>query len=165
MDTARGDRTRLLTRALPARALALASGPLVHGASLLLCRIALAGVFWRAGRTKIDDGSWLTISDATRYLFEYEYSGVPLPTELALILATYAEHLFPVLLVIGLATRLSALALLAMTLTIQVFVYPDAWWPVHSLWAALCLVLVSAGGGLLSADAALRRRAGRRTRT
>lgn len=134
------------------------SGRLIKSAALLLCRVALAGVFWRAGRTKIEDGTWLEISDSTRFLFEYEYTGIPLPTELSLYLATYAEHFFPVLLVLGLGTRLSALALLIMTLTIQLFVYPDAWWQVHSLWAALSLVLVTAGGGMLSLDELLRRR-------
>ncbi|MEE4247760.1 MAG: DoxX family protein, partial [Kangiellaceae bacterium] len=104
------------------------------------------------------DGTLLGISEGTRFLFEYEYSGVPLPTELSLYLATYAEHVFPILLVLGLATRLSALALLGMTMTIQFFVYPDAWWAVHSLWAAMSLVLISAGGGMLSLDEVLMRR-------
>lgn len=135
------------------RVTGLLSGRIIQGAALLLCRVALAGVFWRAGRTKIVEGSWLTISDSTRFLFQYEYTGVPLPTELSLYLATFAEHLFPVLLVLGLATRLSALALLLMTLTIQLFVYPDAWWSVHSLWAAMGLILVSLGGGVMSLDA------------
>ena len=45
---------------------------------------------------------------------------------LAAYLAAGAEHLFPVLLVLGLFTRLSAAALLGMTLVIQMFVYPDA---------------------------------------
>jgi len=134
------------------------SGRFIQGVALLLCRVSLAGVFWRAGRSKIDDGTLLTISDSTRFLFEYEYSGVPLPTQLSLYLATYAEHALPILLVLGLATRFASLALLVMTMTIQLFVYPEAWWAVHSLWAALCLVLVSAGGGILSADECIRRR-------
>jgi putative oxidoreductase len=142
----------------PARVSGILSGRVIQGAALLACRIALAGVFWRAGRTKIEDGTLLSISESTRFLFEYEYSGVPLPTELSLYLATYAEHIFPILLVLGLATRLSALALLGMTMTIQIFVYPDAWWAVHSLWAALCLMLISARGGVLSLDEVLRRR-------
>ena len=110
----------------------------------------------RRGHPLLPEGSALTPSATTRFLFESEYSGVPLPTTLAMYLATWAEHLFPVLLVLGLATRFSALALLLMTLTIQLFVYPDAWWPVHSLWAALALVLVSSGGGWLSLDNLLR---------
>jgi putative oxidoreductase len=73
---------------------------------------------------------------------------------LAAHLATYAEHLFPILLVLGLCTRLSALALLGMTAVIQIFVYPDAW-PTHLSWAALLLYLVGRGAGAVSLDRAL----------
>lgn len=128
------------------------AGKVGEGIALLFLRIAFAGIFWRSGRTKIEEGSWITISDSARFLFSEEYAGVPLPPELAAVAATAAEHLFPILLVIGLTTRLSALALLAMTLVIQFFVYPDAWWPVHSLWVAMALVLVARGGGLFSMD-------------
>jgi putative oxidoreductase len=128
------------------------SSKLPESVMLVFVRIALAGIFWRSGRTKVDEGSWLTISDTTRTLFEEDYSAVPLPTELATYMATYAEHLFPILLVIGLFTRLSALALLGMTIVIQIFVFPDAWWPLHSLWVALALVLIVRGGGLFSLD-------------
>ena len=125
---------------------------------LLVVRIALAGVFWRSGRSKLDEGSWFTISDTSYELFRTEYAGVPLPPELATISATSAEHLFPALLVLGLFTRLSAFALLVMTMVIQLFVYPEAWWPVHVLWLALALALIVRGGGLFSLDAPLARR-------
>ena len=125
----------------------------VEAVPLLLVRLALAGVFWRSGRTKVVEGSWFEISDTTYALFREEYSGVPLPPELAAVAAAGAEHLFPILLLLGLATRLSAAALLGMTLVIQVFVYPEAWWPVHSLWAALALILIVRGGGAFSLDA------------
>ena len=133
-------------------AIAWFSGRVPEGIVLLFLRVALAGVFWRSGRTKVEDGTLLTISDTTYYLFSEEYAGVPLPSDLAAVLATVSEHLFPVLLVIGLFTRLSALALLGMTLVIQLFVYPDAWWPVHSLWAAMALVLVVRGAGMFALD-------------
>ena len=55
------------------------------------------------------------------------------------------------LLVLGLFTRLSAFALLLMTLTIEVFVYPDAW-PTHLSWVALLLYLMGRGGGAASFD-------------
>lgn len=74
-----------------------------------------------------------------------------LPPAIAAYLATYAEHLFPLLLVLGLLTRLSALALLLMTLVIQLFVYPDAW-STHLSWAALLLLLIGRGAGRLSLD-------------
>lgn len=126
-----------------------------EGLVLLFVRVAFAGIFWRSARTKVEEGSWLTISDTTYFLFSEEYSAVPLPSELAAQMATMAEHLFPVLLVLGLFTRLSALALLGVTMVIQIFVYPEAWWSVHALWSALSLALIVRGGGLLSLDAAL----------
>ena len=125
---------------------------LSEGVALLLLRVAFAGIFWRSGRTKIVEGSWITLSDTTTALFREEYAGVPLPPEFAAVAATAAEHLFPILLLIGLATRLSAAALLGMTLVIQLFVYPEAWWPVHSLWVAMALVLIARGGGIFSVD-------------
>lgn len=102
--------------------------------------------------------TWFTISDGTWELFRTEYSGVPLPPELAAPFAAGAEHLFPVLLVAGLFTRISAAALLGMTLVIQIFVYPDAWWTEHSLWTALALVLIVRGGGIFAIDNVLTRR-------
>lgn len=140
------------------RFVAMLSAPWIDAIMLLLVRISLAGIFWRSGRTKVDEGSWLSVSDTAKFLFEEEYKGVPLPPEFAAYMATYAEHLFPVLLVIGLFTRLSALALLGMTMVIQFFVYPEAWWSVHMIWVALALVLMVRGGGSLSLDQLLTRK-------
>jgi putative oxidoreductase len=126
-----------------------------EGLALLLTRVALAGIFWRSGRTKVEDGSLLSISDQAYFLFEYEYPGLPIPPAIATPMATWAEHLFPILLVLGLFTRFSALSLLIMTLVIQLFVYPEAWWQTHILWVAMATVLVSRGGGLFSLDALL----------
>lgn len=139
-------------------AIALLSGCKFWNLSLLFTRIVLAGVFWRSGRTKVDEGSWFSISDNTYLLFSEEYKNVPLPSDFAAIMATVSEHLFPMLLVLGLFTRLSAFALLGMTLVIQIFVYPDAWWQVHSLWVAMALVLIARGGGSIAIDAPLLRR-------
>lgn len=140
------------------RAVAMLSAPWIDAIILLFVRISLAGIFWRSGRTKVDEGSWLSVNDTAKFLFEEEYKGVPLPPEFAAYIATYAEHLFPVLLVIGLFTRLSALALLVMTMVIQIFVYPEAWWSVHMIWVALAFVLIVRGGGSLSLDQLLTRK-------
>jgi len=134
------------------RAVALASSQWVESIALFITRLALAGIFWRSGRTKVAEGSWLQVSDTTQFLFESEYAGVPIPAALAAPMALYAETLFPILLVLGLATRLSAAALLGMTLVIQFFVYPDAWWSVHVAWAAMASMLVVRGGGMLALD-------------
>lgn len=120
-----------------------------HGLIALAARLALAGIFWMSGRTKVE--GWFTITDTTYLLFREDYRLPLIPPEWAAPMATVAEHLFPVLLVLGLATRLSALALLGMTLVIQVFVYPDAW-PTHLSWAALLLYLAGRGAGALSLD-------------
>lgn len=118
----------------------------------LFLRIALAAPFWLSGRTKIEDGTLLQISETTFFLFENEYSAVPLPPQLAAILATSAEHALPLLLVAGLATRAAAFGLMAMTMVIQIFVYPDAWWNVHMQWFGLGLAVLVLGPGRLSLD-------------
>jgi len=112
-------------------------------------RLAIATVFFLSGRTKVD--GWLTVNDGAYNLFRYEYDVPLLPPEFAAHMATYAEHLFPLLLVLGLFTRFAALALLGMTLVIQIFVYPSAW-PTHLTWAALMLYLMAHGAGKLSLD-------------
>jgi putative oxidoreductase len=118
-------------------------------ALLLAARIALASIFWLSGRTKVE--GWLSVSDNAIALFADEYRLPWLAPALAAHLAAYAEHLLPLLLVLGLATRAAALALLGMTLVIQVFVYPGAW-PTHLTWAVLLLLVVQRGGGALSLD-------------
>lgn len=120
-----------------------------HSVLALAARFGIAGVFWLSGRTKVE--GILSVSDSAVALFADEYRVPILPPELAAHLAAYAEHLFPVLLVLGLATRFSSLALLGMTAVIQIFVYPDAW-PTHLVWAAAMLYLVGRGGGALSLD-------------
>jgi putative oxidoreductase len=122
----------------------------VSDSLLALCaRIALAAIFFLSGRTKVE--GLLTVSEGAYALFRDEYKVPLLAPEVAAHLATYAEHLLPVLLVLGFLTRVSALGLLAMTTVIQFFVYPDAW-PTHLSWAALALYLAGRGGGALSLD-------------
>jgi putative oxidoreductase len=133
------------------------SGVLPESLVLAFVRVVLAGIFWRSGRTKVVEGSWFQLSDTTYELFRTEYAGVPLPPEFAAVMATTAEHLLPALLLVGLFTRFSALGLIGMTLVIQFFVYPDAWWPEHSLWTALALILIVRGAGQFSLDALLTR--------
>jgi putative oxidoreductase len=116
---------------------------------LLVQRLGIAAIFFFSARTKVE--GWFTITDSTYELFRTEYSGVPLPSDFAAVMATVSEHLFAILLVFGLFTRLSALALLGMTLTIQIFVYPDAW-PTHLSWAGLLLPLIALGAGKISLD-------------
>lgn len=135
------------------RAAALIEHLLPQWALSLIIRFGIAAVFFLSGRTKVD--GLLHITDSTYYLFETEYRLPLIPSDVAAHLATYSEHLFPILIVLGLATRLSALALLGMTLVIEVFVYPLGW-PTHLLWAGLLLYLVRFGAGPVSLDRLLR---------
>ena len=135
------------------RQIQMVSGQFIESLALLVTRLALAGIFWRSGRTKVEEGTWLQLSDMQVFLFQSDFSGVPIPAEIAAPMALYAETLFPILLVLGLATRFSAVSLLIMTLVIQFFVFPEAWWTVHIIWAAMAAVLISRGGGIWSVDA------------
>ena len=115
----------------------------------LLARGTIAYTFWSSGRSKVS--GFLDISDSTFLLFEHEYAVPVIPHTVAAYMATYAEHIFPILLVLGLFTRFAALSLLMMTAVIQLFVYPDAW-NVHMWWALALLYLIRYGGGKISAD-------------
>lgn len=127
-----------------------------------VARFSIAAVFWKSGQTKVEGLAidivsgdlqlgWPNLSDSALFLFKEEYKLPLLSPEIAAFAAAGAEHLFPILILLGLATRLSAAALLVMTLTIQIFVYPGAY-PVHGVWAAVLLFLMAKGPGLLSLD-------------
>lgn len=119
----------------------------------LAARLAVAYTFWSSGRTKVT--GLLEVTDTTKYLFKEEYNVPLIPPDIAAYMAAYAEHIFPILLLLGLFTRFAALSLLLMTLVIQLFVYPDAW-NVHMWWAIAMLYLIKMGGGTLSLDRLLR---------
>lgn len=136
---------RVLYNALAARLQRLAPADLLA----LAARVGIGGVFWQSGRTKVDEQ--FRVTDAAVALFADEYQLPLLPPDWAAHLAAYAEHLLPLLLLVGLFTRFSALALLVMTAVIQAFVYPQAW-PTHLSWAAVLLTLLHHGGGRWSLD-------------
>lgn len=119
----------------------------------LVIRFGVAAIFFLSGRTKVD--GLLHIKDSTYVLFAEEYRVPLLSPVIAAHVTTYAEHLFSILIALGLFTRLSASAFLVMTLVIEVFVYPDAW-PTHLTWAGLLLFLIARGAGPASLDRALR---------
>jgi putative oxidoreductase len=142
-----------------------------HSLIALLARFSIAAVFWKSGQTKIEglkidivDGTfnpgWPRLSDSAIDLFRDEYKVPLISPELAAPFVAAAEHMLPLLLLIGLATRLSALGLLAMTAVIQIFVYPGAY-PTHGVWAAVLLYLVARGPGTVSMDHWIARRYGR----
>jgi len=114
----------------------------------LAARVFPAAVFWMSGQTKVD-GWHLKASAIT--LFREEYKLPLVDPVIAAHAAAIAEHLFPILLVLGLASRFSAFALLFMTAVIEIFVYPDAW-PTHGVWATCFLIVIARGPGLFSID-------------
>ena len=120
---------------------------------LLVQRLGIAAVFFMSGRTKVD--GVLTVNESAFELFRTDYALPFVRPDIAAYAATYSEHLFPALLVLGLFTRFAALALLVMTAIIEIFVYPDAW-PTHLSWAGLMLPLIALGGGKLSLDRILK---------
>ena len=132
--------------------------------ALLALRVALAIPFFRSGLTKWE--APFVLSSGAKYLFTEEFKlhffwgTVPYPAPLLMaFLAGAAEIALPILLILGLATRLSALGVLAMTIVIQLTI-PDGLINFHLPWAAMALALLAYGGGTLSADAVLWRRAG-----
>lgn len=145
-----------------------AMGHLPNTLLAFIARFSIAAVFWKSGQTKIEglaidivSGEFTLgmprLSDNAVFLFQEEYRLPVLSPELGATLAALGEHVLPVFILLGLATRLSALGLLGMTLVIQLFVYSDAY-PTHGTWAAVLLYLMAHGPGKLSIDAWIARR-------
>lgn len=114
----------------------------------LLLRVWVAYAFWKSGYLK------LTNWDSTLYLFENEYAVPLLSPELAAYLATFTELVFPALLIIGLASRMSAFVLFVFNI-IAVISYPaleGAGIRDHQIWGLMLLVITFSGPGLLSLD-------------
>jgi len=111
----------------------------------LLFRLAIAGVFLRAGLTKIS--SW----ESTVALFADEYKVPVLAPHVAAAMSATFEVGCSTLILLGLGTRLAALPLIGMIMTIQLFVYPQAW-SEHLVWGSILLFLVTRGGGAISLD-------------
>lgn len=143
-------------KTLMQRGLALLDSPVFNGLALLFVRLALAAQFWRSARTKVEEGSFLTINPITYDLFRDEYH-MPAP-EITGTIATYAEHALPILVMLGLATRFGAAGLFIMTSVIQLFVYPEAFWNPHVMWFGLAIILIARGGGMFALDRLFDRR-------
>jgi putative oxidoreductase len=131
-------------------------GRVAHVLAPPLLRVALAVPFFKSGLTKWD--GFLSLSPAAVFLFEDEFKlhifgqsyDFPLPTAVA-FLDGVAEIVLPVLLLVGLATRFSALGILVMTGVIQLVV-PEGWANFHLPWAALAVAIIALGPGTLSLD-------------
>jgi putative oxidoreductase len=134
-------------------------------------RLLIARVFFLSGQPKISGpeipislfkGAEFTIvlpaeiRPETFELFQTQYAALPMPPAVAAYLFSYVEFVLPVCLVLGFATRLSALVLLAMTVLIQIYVVPEAFWTGHVYIFAILMVLMSVGPGAISLDAVIR---------
>jgi putative oxidoreductase len=136
-------------------------------------RLIMARVFFLSGQAKIEGPRSIPIrpgigdleftvilpaeiKDATFRMFEVQYADLPIAPVVAAYLFTYAEFVLPICLVLGFATRLSALALLGLTVLLQVYVMPGMLWVAHIYWAAILLVLITVGPGAISVDALIR---------
>ncbi|WP_181704861.1 DoxX family protein [Chthonobacter rhizosphaerae] len=132
---------------------------------LFALRIALAVPFFNSGLTKWDG---FQLSAGARYLFTEEFrlhilgDTFPYPAPILMAYgAAIGEIVLPILLVLGLGTRLAALGILAMTAVIQLTI-PDGWANFHLPWAAMALALLAFGGGQASIDHAILRPTDRR---
>ncbi len=124
-------------------------------------RVALAIPFFKSGLTKWD--GFLRLSDSADTLFSEEFrlhlfgAEIPFPAPHAMAFASGCmEILLPILLVLGLGTRLAALGLLGMTAIIQLTA-PEGWANFHLIWAATALAILAYGPGPLSLDALIGR--------
>jgi putative oxidoreductase len=136
----------------------------------LLARFSIAATFWSSGQTKVEGFvlnivtgeftlGWPRLSSSAVDLFRDEYKLPLLPPELGAVLAAAGEHALPLLLLLGLGTRIASFGLLVMTAVIQFLVYPGAY-ATHGVWAAVLLWLMRRGGGTFSLDHLLARRRG-----
>lgn len=152
--------TGTLTRAIDALHAMFAHVP--ESLVALLARFSIAAVFWNSGQTKVEGFAVNLVSGTFEFglprlsssavdLFRDEYKLPLLPPELAAVMATIGEHALPLLLLLGLGTRLASFGLLVMTAVIQLLVYPGAY-ATHGVWAAVLLWLMLCGPGVVSLD-------------
>jgi putative oxidoreductase len=120
----------------------------------LCARVFPAAVFWQSGQTKV---AGFHLKPSAIALFQNEYQLPVIDPTAAAYLSALGEHVLPVLLVLGLATRFAALGLLFMSAVIEIFVYPLAW-PTHGVWATCFLLLIARGPGEISLDYLIARR-------
>ncbi len=122
-------------------------------------RLYVGWQFFNAGLLKLN--AW----DSTLYLFENEYRIPVLSPHLAAVIGTAGELVFPVLLWLGLTSRLAALGLqsvnvMAVVAYAHVIFNPDFGTSAiadHYFWGLMMLVIMVYGPGRLSVDELLTR--------
>jgi putative oxidoreductase len=130
----------------------------------LALRLLMARVFFLDGQARVDGTpvplTWRDFEFSVVLPLQLKadaaavFANIPhLPPVLTAWFVAGAEFALPILLVLGLATRFSALILLGITVLFQLFVMPEALWTAHVYWASILLVLISLGAGQVSIDA------------
>jgi putative oxidoreductase len=119
----------------------------------LAIRLFVGWQFFKAGLLKLQ--AW----DSTLFLFQYEYQVPLLSPTVAAVLGTAGELLFPALLFIGFAGRLSALGLQAVNIMAVVayshVIFAEGFESSaadHYLWCLMLLAIMIYGPGRLSVD-------------
>jgi putative oxidoreductase len=162
-------------RSVTARILAAVAAlgvAVICGLLALGLRVVMARVFFNSGQAKIEGPSIpidLGVPDldfavilpagvkaTTVQMFATQHTDLPIEPVLAAYLFSYAEFVLPICLLLGFATRIAALGLLAMTVLLQVYVLPGMWWAAHVYWVGILTVLVVLGPGAFSIDALIR---------
>jgi putative oxidoreductase len=136
----------------------------------LWLRFVMARLFFLEGQAKIDgpilhfnmrglEASVVLptqIKHSTMEMFETLYANLPIPPSATTHIFAYAEFLLPICLILGFATRLSALVLLILTVLTAVYVTPGEFWTTQVYWISILVVLLSVGPGGISIDALIR---------
>jgi len=140
---------RLFDQALPLLAVAQKALTQLQAPATLAARFFVGMAFFRSGLTKIAD--W----DTTLALFADEYHVPLLPTHVAAVAGTFGELFFPVLLVLGLCGRFSALSLSVVNIVavLSLSEIAPAALQQHQFWGALLVGVILWGPGKWSVDA------------
>lgn len=140
-----------------------------YSLAALTLRLVMARIFFVTGQTMVDGPKHplkdidysLTlpaqVREETFRMFEAKLAGTPLPPTVMAYVVSYADFILPILLVLGLATRFTALALILLVVFIDQFLEPGTFWSLHIYWYAILLVLLSGGAGIVSVDYLIRR--------
>src|SRR5262245_42449488 len=161
--------TTASNRAIPVTPVTL-MGAMLYALVALGLRLVMARALFLFGQPMIDGPTipiaWrgfefsfvmpVEVKAATFQLFQAQYTALPMPPEIAAYVFAYGLFALPICLLLGFATRLAALALLALTALLALYMTPEALWTTHVYWGAILAVLVSAGPGAVSLDAVIR---------
>lgn len=163
---ARAARPRRLSVARAFESFAAACGFVPYAVVALGLRLIMARIFFLDGQSRIVGPQlpvdiynfhWavtlpFNIKAETFTVFATQFAPLPVPPLFAAYLVSYAEFILPIMLVVGLGSRIAAFGMLIMTAVIQIYVMPEALWTTQIYWFAILTVLLSQGPGALSLD-------------